>query len=583
MKLRSPLLPFGLFLLAALAAACGGSGGSGGVPTIAPSASATPTATTTPGTGPTASATISYPAGGGAVAMPPVSNFSGTINLTAATSGGGAQTSIATQAYSPAGLPVIQVKRRATSQSNDPLLYISFTATTALTLSGYPGFAITLPETVSTDGTFSLVFYDPTHASLGWQLVAGPVIASGQVVTFAPGSTPVTFAANQTYVFAIYVTPNEPSPSPTSSPTGGATATPLPAAVPQLSATSFPVDSGFYPISIVAASDGNLWFTECPNAVGGSGAIDKMTTAGVLATYPLTGGSARCPYWIVNGPDGTLWFTEYLRGSGTANIGNITLTGTITEYPVAQAQSYYLAVGSDQNLWYTQNGSVSGFNPTTHLAVGSVTMPPGYSAGFLANNPTTGDMLVSVIPSSTSAPPQEVLSFTPGSSPMLTTRYSASSDAPDVGSFSQFALGSDGNFYGGILTNNSTGAQQMLQLAASNYAANYVNLPQSFIFGSATVDGDFNGPTVFAGGNVYFQNGDPDGNPRGMAELSTSGIILGQANTDSANAHAEYLGGAVGPDGNIWITVWDLESATPGWIERIVPASSSGSSMRVRR
>jgi hypothetical protein len=582
MRLRPPLLALGLLLLAGVAAACGGSGGSNGsVPTASPSGSATPIATTSPGTGPTASATISYPAGGGAVAMPPVSNFSGTINLTAASSGAGAQTSISTQAYSPAGLPVIQVKRRATSQSNDPLLYISFTATTALTLTGYPGFAITLPDTVSTNGTFSLVFYDPTHASQGWQLVGGPVIASGQVVTFAPGSTPVTFAANQTYVFAIYLTPNAPPPSPTPSPTGGPTATPLPGAVPQLSETSFPVDSGYYPISIVAGSDGNLWFTECPNAASGSGAIDKMTTAGAITSYPLAGGGARCPYWIVNGPDGTMWFTEYLRGSGTANIGNIDASGNITEYPIPQAQSYYLAVGSDQNLWYTQYGSIFGFSPTTHSAVGSVTMPSGYSAGFLANNPSTNDMLVAAIPSGTSA--AEVLSFVPGSSPTLITRYSASSDAPNVGSFSQFALGSDGNFYGGVLSNNSTGAQQMLQLAAGNYAANYVNLPQSFIFGSATVDGNFNGPTVFAGGNVYFQNGDPDGNPRGMAELSTSGIIVGQANSDSANAHAEYLSGAAGPDGNIWITVWDPEDATPGWIERITPAGSSGSSMRTRR
>jgi hypothetical protein len=582
-KLRVSSGVLGLFLLATLVSACGGGSSSGGAPpTPVPSGSATPTATTTPGTGPTASAAIAYPAGGGALAMPAVSSYSGTINLTAASSGAGAQTTIAAQAYSPAGLPVIQMRRRATSQSNEPLLWISFTATTALTLSGYPGFAITLPASANTNGTFSLAFYDPTHASLGWQLIGGPVSAVGQTVTFAPGSTPVSFAANQTYVFALYESPNAPTPSPTPSPTAGPTGTSQPGAVPELNEMSFPVDPGYQPTSITVGGDGNLWFTECPTPVNSNGAIDKITASGVITSYPLTGPATRCPYWIVNGPDGALWFTEILIGSGSANIGRIDTSGNIMEYPVAQAQSYYLAVGSDQNLWYTQNDTIAGFSPITHSSVGSVTMPAGYSTGPLANNPQTNDMLVAAIPDSTSPPPGEVLSFQPGSSPILTTRYTAASDAPNVAGFTEFALGADGNFYGVILTNNPTGAQQLLKLAASNYAASYVNLPQSFIFGNATVDGDFDGPAVFVGGNLFLQNGDPNGNPRGMTELSTSGIVLAQSNSDSANSHALFTSGTAGPDGNLWIAVQDRSDQT-GWIERIQPAGSSGSSMRTRR
>jgi hypothetical protein len=588
MKLRSPLPALGLFLLTALMAACGGSGGSGGgAPTIAPSGSATPTATTTPGTGPTASATISYPAGGGAVAMPPVSSFSGTINLTAASSGGGAQTSIATQAYSPAGLPVIQVKRRASSQANDPLLWISFTTTTALTLSGYPGFAITLPDTVSTDGTFSLVFYDPTHASLGWQLIGGPVAASGQLVTFSPGSTPVTFAANQTYVFAIYATPNAvtPSPTPTATSTTGPTPTPAPGAVAQLNETSFFVDSGFQPNSIVAASDGNLWFTECPTDFDGNGAVDKMTIAGVTTTYPLTGSPYRCPTWIVNGPDGALWFTETLDGNsgpGSASVGRIDLSGNITEYPVAESQNY-LALGSDSNLWYTSGDSVYGFSPTSHSVFATVALPTGYAAGYLANNPQTNAMLVAALPGP-SSPPGEILSFQPGNSPMLTTRYSASSNSSYSVGFGQFALGTDGNFYGEVLTNESGNAQQqLLQLSSSTYTANYLNLPPTFIFGTSTVGTDFSaGATVFMGGNIYLEQGLPRAPPFGIAEISMSGIVLGQANGDVDNSHAGFVSGTAGPDGNVWVAVLDRD-ATMGWIERIVPASSSGGATRVRR
>jgi hypothetical protein len=574
MKLRSPLLALGLFLLAALVAACGGSGGGGGgVPTIAPSASATPTATTTPGTGPTASATISYPAGGGAVAMPPVSNFSGTINLTAATSGGGAQTSIATQAYSPAGLPVIQVKRRATSQSNDPLLYISFTATTALTLSGYPGFAITLPETVSTDGSFSLVVYDPTHASQGWQLIGGPVIASGQVVTFSPGSTPVTFAANQTYVFAIFLTPNGPSPSPTSSPTGGATATPLPAAVPQLNEVSYQLATGEQPQSIVAGPDGNLWFTQCPSS--GNGAVVMMTPSGVQTTYTLSGAPTRCPSSIVT-LGSNLWFTE-----SVAQMGEITTTGTITEYALP-AIGRTLAVGSDNNLWWCSSGAtIYGFSPTTQMTVGMVTLTNGYTlASSVVSNSVTGEILVNAVTSNESAG-TAIFSFQPATPATLTMRYNSTSNTGYTVGPGPLVTGTDGNIYGWTFTNNNPGPQELLVLNATTYAASYVTPPQMFIFGNSTVTGSYSPLMVFLAGNLYMPNGGPRDGVSGIAELSTAGVLLGQADNDANNLHADWVSGAAGPDGNAWFAVQDLV-ASQGWIERIVPASSSGGSTRVR-
>jgi hypothetical protein len=573
----------GLLLFISFASACGGGGSSGGVPTASPIGSATPIATTTPGTGPTASATIAYPASGGAVALPAVSNYSGTINLTAASSGAGAQTTIAAQAYSPAGLPVIQMKRRSTSQSNDPLLWITFTATTTLTLSGYPGFVITLPSASNTNGSFSLAFYDPTHASLGWQPIGGPTSATEDVVIFTAGSTPVTFAANQTYVFALYETPNAPTPSPTSSATAGPTTTPQPGAVPQLTETSFPVDSDFQPTSIIAASDGNLWFTECPTTLGGNGAIDKMTVAGVTTTYPLTGLPERCAFWIVNGPDGALWFTEFIEnGTGTPSIGRIDLSGNITEYPVAQSQNY-LALGSDNNLWYTakNGGSVYGFNPTTHTTVGSATLPTGYSAAYLANNPQTNEMVVVAISTTGNSPPGEIFSFQPGASPSATLRYSAASNSGNASAFGPLAMGADGNFYSAVFTNTSTQGQELLQLSTSTYSASYVNLPTSFIFEGSTVSADFGPPVVLMGGNVFLPNGLVRASVRGIAELSTSGVLLGQADNDYENPNAGWMSGTVGPDGNVWFAVPD-QDASQGWIERIQPVGSSGGATRVR-
>jgi len=518
--------------------------------------------------------------------MPAVSSYSGTINLTAASSGAGAQTTIAAQAYSPAGLPVIQMRRRATSQSNEPLLWISFTATTALTLSGYPGFAITLPASANTNGTFSLAFYDPTHASLGWQLIGGPVSAVGQTVTFAPGSTPVSFAANQTYVFALYESPNAPTPSPTPSATAGSTPTPLPGAVAQLTETSYKVDPGDQPAEIVAGSDGNLWFTECPTYFNDqtttNGAVVKITPSGVTTAYTLTGLPVRCPYAIVPAPDGNLWFTEERADAGTPPMGEITTSGTISEYPLAYEATGGLVVGSDSNLWFASDANVYAFNRISQSIVGSATLPSGYTgASTLGSNPATGEvLLVGYAGSQVSS--AAIFSFQPAALATVTLRYQGTANTGYTALPGQFAVGADGNIYGWAFINNSTNVQQLLALNANTYAASYLTLPSTFIFGTAAIGAEYSPPMVFLDGNLFIENGGPKSPVRGIAEFSISGVMLGQANSDESNFHAGWAWGVAGPDGNVWYAVND-GTATEGWIERIEPVSASGSAMRTRR
>jgi virginiamycin B lyase len=55
---------------------------------------------------------------------------------------------------------------------------------------------------------------------------------------------------------------------------------------------------------------------------------------------------------ITAGPDGNLWFTE----DAGNNIGRITTTGEITEFPIPTPQSgpHGIAVGPDGNLWFTE-------------------------------------------------------------------------------------------------------------------------------------------------------------------------------------------------------------------------------------
>jgi hypothetical protein len=510
------------------------------------------------------------------------------MQLTPATAGAGAQTTISSQAFSPGGLPVIQLKRRMTTQSNEGLLWVSFTAASTLTLSGYPGFTFMLPSGANTNGTFSLGFYDPTHASLGWQIIAGPTNAVITTVAFSAGTTPVSFAANQTYVFALIETPNAPTPSPTPSPTAGPTPTPEPGSIAQLAGTSYLVTSGNQPGGMVAGPDGNVWFIECPTLFNSesatSGSIVKITTAGAMTVYPLSNTPAvRCPRTIVVGPDGNMWFTEY-EESATPPIGMITTSGAITEYPVSAAASGPLTVGSDGNLWFSSAANVYAFNITQHTIVGTATLPGGLTTtDELGSNTTTGEVLVSASVNDQTG--WSILSFTPGSAPTMTQRYTASSNAGYASvALGQFAVGTDGNIYGWVFSQQSVDVQELLVLNASTYAATYIPLPTSFIFLTSTLPSDFGPPVTFMNGNLYFVYGDPKSAYRGVVEMTTGGVLLGLSNIniDGGAIHGAWVSGVAGPDGNVWYAVSD-ELSTEGWVDQITPVGGAVSSSRTRR
>jgi hypothetical protein len=102
---------------------------------------------------------------------------------------------------------------------------------------------------------------------------------------------------------------------------------------------------------IVTGPDGNVWFAETS-----AGRIGRMTPAGVLTEFPLSGAYG-LPLGIEVGPDGNLWFTESL-GTETCGIGRIALDGTLTEFPLPRPNLTpgYIALGPDNNLWFTEAG-----------------------------------------------------------------------------------------------------------------------------------------------------------------------------------------------------------------------------------
>jgi streptogramin lyase len=110
-----------------------------------------------------------------------------------------------------------------------------------------------------------------------------------------------------------------------------------------------------HPQGIAKGPDGNLWFT-----LGrGSNAIGRMTTKGVVTTFPLPGDDDDYrPHGITAGPDGNLWFTFRFDPDEdlAAWIGRITPSGEITLFPTPTPPSrpWGITSGPDGNVWFTE-------------------------------------------------------------------------------------------------------------------------------------------------------------------------------------------------------------------------------------
>ena len=107
-----------------------------------------------------------------------------------------------------------------------------------------------------------------------------------------------------------------------------------------------------------------------------------LLSAGVtLFPLPLTpSGTIGAPLGFIDGPDGNVWYYRNLDNV----IGKITPAGQITEFPTLGVTVLSLAVGPDNNLWFTEishapggghtrgeitpNGVITEFNPPSITA-----------------------------------------------------------------------------------------------------------------------------------------------------------------------------------------------------------------------
>jgi streptogramin lyase len=107
--------------------------------------------------------------------------------------------------------------------------------------------------------------------------------------------------------------------------------------------SDIPLGGAFGTRNLTPGPDGNVWVTSF-----GAGEIAKVTPAGTVTRYPVTGNSL----WdIVRGPDGNLWYTV----PDGNRVGRITTAGAFKDFPVAAGGDQFgITVGPDGALWFAQ-------------------------------------------------------------------------------------------------------------------------------------------------------------------------------------------------------------------------------------
>jgi streptogramin lyase len=142
---------------------------------------------------------------------------------------------------------------------------------------------------------------------------------------------------------------------------------------PSGSITEFPVASSpAGPLGIAASADGFLWFTKNINS-----RVARFTLSGAEfdAPGPWQPNPSRGPLDIVVGPDGMLWFAESANPGFVARFDPNLMNALEVPTPTANSFPFGIAVGSDGNLWFTEAGANK---------IGKIT-----TAGAISEEPTT--------------------------------------------------------------------------------------------------------------------------------------------------------------------------------------------------
>lgn len=203
-----------LFAIAAcaatsLAAGCGSASSVAAGPPVTPG-SPTPSPAATPLTVSVSALPTALPFTAGST--------TGTVALPSAGAGSpsGATLTITTSTSAPNGSPALAAAARKPATAVTAAgVFVEIVASATITLDALPSFEFSTAN-VKTAGAFYIESFDPGVSPAAWQLMEGPGVIGNGIVTFPALQVPQTFAAGQTYVYALVqtgVTPVTVTPS----------------------------------------------------------------------------------------------------------------------------------------------------------------------------------------------------------------------------------------------------------------------------------------------------------------------------------------------------------------------------------
>ena len=321
---------------------------------------------------------------------------------------------------------------------------------------------------------------------------------------------------------------------------------------------------------IVAAADGNLWFTldsalrfvprkSLPPEIG------RITPSGQVTTFPLPLGGQYGVGDLVAGPNGYLWF------SGAGSLWQISPLGTIARLPtdLGQNNETTLAAGAEGNLWFARkpisgsgSGAIGRLTPTGELTEFGATIPdfapttlvPTADGGllFLYGAGKAGIAVGRISPSGELTP---ALATVLGPGKIL----------------GGAAIGADGNLWYSVQVGFTASA--IGRLAASGQATEFRNClrySQPY-FGPAKL-------VLGADGNLWFTSLESRQLP-GISDPPSIGRVTpsGEIAQIFAGVNSEATSIVAGPDGAIWFSGGRNE------IERIAPFSAPINTFHIGR
>lgn len=312
------------------------------------------------------------------------------------------------------------------------------------------------------------------------------------------------------------------------------------------------------PDGIVLGPDGALWFTE-----SGANQIGRITNSGSITEFPLTATPSSGPRLIISGPDGAMWFTQ---SGEPSEVGRITTNGAASEVSIAGGGCSAgagsgpagIASGPDGNVWVTENRDVPG--EIAKINVG-------------AGDSLTEYCLTSGEPAQITPAADAALWFTVGMDEYASITTYNGSISPEIlqtGSSSLIPIitGPDGALWLGL-----KGTQSVLDHITTTDVLSPFDLPASSPANPQVLGSGPDGQVWLAGG------GD-------LTSVTTAGVFN---QYDGVYPAADTIAGIVaGPADTLWLTdasasaIYRVQlSASPSIAAQLAPVSAVTSSSAV--